>query len=76
MVPPDVFNLLAMGRVMRESRISTGDAAMDEARRRTKGAKGNMTDRRNEGQYQILWPIIYVLIYWAYLESQNTVDMT
>src|SRR6267154_5764380 len=31
MVPLEVFSLLVMGRVMMESRTSTGDAAMDKA---------------------------------------------
>jgi len=34
MVPLEVFRLLAMGRVMRELRISTGDAKIDKARMR------------------------------------------
>jgi len=34
MVPLDVFSLLAMRRVTGELRTSTGDAAMDKARRR------------------------------------------
>jgi len=34
MVPLEVFRLLAMGRVMRELRISTGDAEIDKARMR------------------------------------------
>jgi hypothetical protein len=44
MEPSETFNLLAMGRVMGESRISKGDAAMDRARRRivNKDAAGNM----------------------------------
>jgi hypothetical protein len=44
MGPLETFNLLAMGRVMGESRISKGDAAMDKARRRivNKDAAGNM----------------------------------
>src|SRR6267154_5400171 len=33
-VPLEVFSLLAMGRVTRELRISTGDAAIDKARMR------------------------------------------
>jgi hypothetical protein len=47
MVPPEVFSLLAIGRVMGELRISTGDAAMDKARRRVvnRDAAGNMIDR-------------------------------
>jgi hypothetical protein len=47
MVPPEVFSLLAMGRVMGELRISTGDAAMDKARRRVvnRDAAGNMIER-------------------------------
>src|SRR6267154_4651180 len=45
MVPSIVFILLAMGRVMRELRIS-GNAAMDNARRRVrnKDAAGDMND--------------------------------
>jgi hypothetical protein len=47
MVPPEVFSLLAMGRVMGELRISTGDAAMDKAKRRVvnRDAAGNMIER-------------------------------
>ena len=34
MVPLEVFSLLAMGRVMKELLISTGDATIDKARMR------------------------------------------
>jgi hypothetical protein len=46
MVPPEVLSLLAMGRLMGESRDSTDDAAMDKARMRVvnRDTAGNMID--------------------------------
>jgi hypothetical protein len=46
-VPPEVFSLLATGRVMGELRISTGDAAIDKAKRRVvnRDAAGNMIEQ-------------------------------
>jgi len=58
MVPLDVFNLLAMGRVTVELG-TTDDSTMDKAKRRVvnKDATGSMIVDWCS-QYQILWPII------------------
>jgi len=65
MVPLDEFSLLAMGRVMGELRTSTGDAAMDNARRRVviKDTE-NMIDRCSNMRTIPDFVAHYICIMW------------
>ena len=60
-IPPSMFSFLAIGRVTGELRTSTGDAAVNKAKRRVteSDAKGNMDSDTQTKDTRILWPIIY-----------------